>query len=92
MDQNNNKLFVGGISWDTNDESLKAFFSKVGEVVDAIIVKDKRTGKSKGFGFVTMSSEEEATKALETLNNQELDGRTLRVARALPPKQREQRA
>ncbi|MFH1547314.1 MAG: RNA-binding protein [bacterium] len=81
-----NKLFVGSLSWDTTDESLKAFFATVGEVVEAKVITDKFSGKSKGFGFVTMSSDEEATAALEKLNDAELDGRSIKVDYAKPPK------
>ena len=81
-----NKLFVGSLSWDTTDESLKAFFATVGEVVEAKVIIDKFSGKSKGFGFVTMSSDEEATAAIEKLNDTELDGRSIKVDYAKPPK------
>lgn len=80
----NAKLFVGGISWDTSEEALKEFFSKVGTVVDVKIISDRETGRSKGFGFVTMSSPEEAQKAVEEFNGAELDGRNLTVNEARP--------
>ena len=78
------KLFVGGISWDTTEDSLKAFFEQVGKVETATIIKDKYTGRSKGFGFIEMSSDEEAKAAIEKLNGQALDGRTLVVNEARP--------
>ena len=78
------KLFVGGISWDTTEDSLKAFFEQVGKVATATIIKDKYTGRSKGFGFIEMSSDEEAKAAIEKLNGQALDGRTLVVNEARP--------
>lgn len=86
----NTKLFVGGISWGTTEEGLKKFFSQVGTVIEAIIIKDRFSGKSKGFGFVTMSSEAEAEKAVKELNGKELDGRVLTVneARSQPEKER----
>ena len=87
-----NKLFVGSLSWDTTDESLKAFFATVGEVVEAKVITDKFSGKSKGFGFVTMTSEEEATAAVEKLNDTELDGRSIKVDYAKPPKNDEFRS
>jgi cold-inducible RNA-binding protein len=83
----NNKLFVGGISWNTKEEGLKEFFSQVGTVVEAKIITDRMTGRSKGFGFVTMENEEQAQKAVKELNGKELDGRTLRVSEARPPKE-----
>lgn len=83
------KLFVGGISWDTSESGLTEFFSQVGKVVSASIISDKYTGKSKGFGFVEMETEEEAKLAIEKLNGQKLDGRSIAVSEALPPKPRE---
>jgi RNA recognition motif-containing protein len=83
----NNKLFVGGIAWATDEEGLKEFFSKAGTVVEAKIVTDRETGRSRGFGFVTMATEEEAQAAIDMLNGQELDGRTLNINVAQPPKQ-----
>lgn len=78
------KLFVGGISWDTTEDSLKAFFAQAGTVVSASVIMDKYTGRSKGFGFVEMSSEEEAKAAIEKLNGQTLDGRNIVVNEARP--------
>lgn len=86
---NQNKVFVGGISWDTTEEGLKEFMSQVGEVVEVKIIKDKFSGRSKGFGFVTFADEDGMTKAIEELNGKELDGRELKVAKAQPPKPRE---
>lgn len=83
------KLFVGGISWDTTEASLTDFFSKVGSVVSATIIMDRYTGKSKGFGFVEMSTDEEAEKAKNELNGQSLDGRTVAVSEARPQQPRE---
>ena len=85
----NKKLFVGGISWNTNDAQLVEFFSQVGKVVSASIITDRYTGKSKGFGFVEMETEEEAKAAIDKLNGQNLDGRSMSVSEALPPKPRE---
>jgi cold-inducible RNA-binding protein len=79
-----NKLFVGSISWDSTEDSLKEFFSAAGTVTSASIIMDKMTGRSKGFGFVEMSSEEEAQKAIEELNGKELDGRALVIDEAKP--------
>lgn len=84
----NTKLFVGGISWNLNDEDLKTAFAEFGEVVEAVIIMDRSTGKSKGFGFVTMSSVEEAQKAMAEMNGKELDGKALTVNEARPQKPR----
>ncbi|HUD19966.1 MAG TPA: RNA-binding protein [Patescibacteria group bacterium] len=78
------KLFVGSLSWDTTDASLHDFFGQAGTVVSATVIMDKYSGKSRGFGFVEMSSEEEAKKAIETLNGQTLDGRAIVVNEAKP--------
>lgn len=76
------KLFVGGLAWATTDESMGSFFSQVGTVVSARVVKDKMSGRSKGFGFVEMSTPEEASAALNQLNGQALDGRNISVSEA----------
>ncbi len=84
----NAKLYVGGISFSSTDDSLKQFFASAGTVKEAKIITDRETGRSRGFGFVEMSTDEEAQKAIETLNGQELDGRKLRIdiARPLAPR------
>ncbi len=78
------KLFVGGLSWDTKEDGLRDAFAKLGTVVSATVIIDKYSGKSKGFGFVEMSSDEEAKTAIEKLNGSELDGRTITVNEARP--------
>ena len=78
------KLYVGSLSYDTKEDSLKDFFSQAGTVNSASIIMDRISGRSKGFGFVEMSSEEEAKKAIEMLNGKELDGRTIVVDEAKP--------
>lgn len=78
------KLYVGGLSYDTTQDGLKDAFSAAGTVESAIVITDKMSGRSKGFGFVEMSTEEEASKAIEMLNGKELDGRTLTVSEARP--------
>jgi len=84
-----NKLFVGGIAWASTEDSLKEFFSQVGEVLEVKIIRDRQTGKSKGFGFVTMATGEQAEKAIQELNDKEVDGRKIRVSEALPQKKDE---
>ena len=83
------KLFVGGLSWDTKEDSLKNFFSQAGNVVSATVITDKFSGRSKGFGFVEMSSESEAQEAIKKLNGQSLDGRNITVNEARPQQPRE---
>ena len=77
-----NKIFVGGLSWNTDSDALRETCESYGEVQDARVITDRDTGRSRGFGFVTFSSGEEATKAIEALNGSTLDGRTLRVNEA----------
>lgn len=86
-----NKLFVGSLAWATTNDSLQQFFSQAGTVVSATVITDRNTGRSKGFGFVEMASDEEAKKAIETLNGQELDGRTIVVNEARPQQPRSDR-
>ena len=73
------RLFVGGLSWDTTANDLRKVFGDIGEVVDAVIVTDRDTGDSRGFGFVTMSDRKTASKAMRELGGYELDGRSLRI-------------
>lgn len=85
--ENKKKLYIGNLSYDTTLESLKAKFSEFGEIVDAIIITDKNTGRSKGFAFVEYTDEKAANKAVEAMNGKELDGRTLVVNVARPARE-----
>ena len=76
------KLFVGGLSWGTTDDGLKAAFDRFGEITEAKVVLDRDTGRSRGFGFVTFEDDAAATSAAEEMNGAELDGRNLRVDEA----------
>jgi len=76
------KLFVGGLSWDTNDESLSNAFAQFGQVKEAKVILDRETGRSRGFGFVTMSDPEAAQAAMQELDGSSLDGRNIRVNEA----------
>ena len=78
------KLFVGGLSSETTEATLKENFSQAGTVESATVITDKMSGRSKGFGFVEMSSEEEAKKAIEMLNGKEIDGKNVTVNEARP--------
>lgn len=78
------KLYVGGLSYGTTDESLKAYFSQAGAVDTATIVIDRASGRSRGFGFVEMSNDDEAAKAMEMFNGKEFEGRTIVVTEARP--------
>jgi hypothetical protein len=78
------KLFVGGLSFTTSNDSLRAAFARYGVVESAAVMTDRETGRSRGFGFVEMATTEEAERALGALNNTNLDGRTIRVDKATP--------
>jgi len=78
------KLYVGNLSFSMTDDGLREAFAQVGEVVSAMVIKDKMTGRSRGFGFVEMAADEAAMSAIETLNGKEVDGRTLVVNEAKP--------
>jgi len=82
------KLFVGSLSWGVNDDALRAAFEAAGTVVSATVITDRMSGRSKGFGFVEMETEEEAQKAIEMLNEQEIDGRKVIVNIARPREER----
>merc|ERR1712130_628127 len=72
------KLFIGGLSWSTDEQSLQSAFSSYGEVASVRVVTDRETGRSKGFGFVEYNSRDEAQAAVDGMNGQDLDGRQIR--------------
>ncbi len=82
------KLYVGGLSYSTNDAGLKASFEKAGTVTSATVIIDRMSGRSKGFGFVEMANDEEAEAAINMYNGQELDGRKVTVNEARPMEER----
>ena len=82
-----NKIFIGGLNYQTSEEVLLAEISKFGEVLSLRIVTDRETGRSKGFGFATLKTEEQATKVIESLNNQMLEGRRIGVKPNIDKKQ-----
>ena len=84
------KLYVGGIPYSTSGDALKSAFAQAGEVVEALILTDKMTGRSRGFGFVTMVTEEGANAAIDLWHGKELDGRKLTVNIAKPKEDRPQ--
>jgi RNA recognition motif-containing protein len=84
----NKKLYVGGLPYSTTDHQLEELFSAHGTVESARVVSDKFTGKSRGFGFVEMSSQDEAQRAIQALNESQLDGRSLTVNEARPQENR----
>ena len=71
------------MSWGTTADSLREAFAQFGEITDAVVISDRDTGRSRGFGFVTFSEDDSANKAIEQMNGTELDGRTINVNEAL---------
>jgi len=85
------KLYVGNLPYTLKDADLNQLFTQAGAVESAVIINDKATGRSKGFGFVEMSADEDASKAIEMFDGQELEGRKLTVNEARPMQPREDR-
>ncbi len=83
------KLFVGSLAWAVNDQDLQQLFSQYGDIEECIVVMDRFSGKSKGFGFVTFTDAAAADKAAEELNGTELKGRPVVVNEARPPRPRQ---
>ncbi|HRN16812.1 MAG TPA: RNA-binding protein [Xylanibacter oryzae] len=81
-------LYVAHLSWDTTGDSLQNLFSQYGEVTSARIVTDRETGRSRGFGFVDMTNDEEGQKAIDSLNETDFEGRTINVSVARPREER----
>jgi RNA recognition motif-containing protein len=82
------KLFVGSLSYSVSDDQLQEAFAAAGKVVSAKVIIDRDTGRSKGFGFVEMSTDEEAKKAIELVNGKEIEGRPVAVSEARPREDR----
>lgn len=76
------KLFVGGLSWSTNDDGLRSAFERFGDVAEAKVILDRETGRSRGFGFVTFTDGEAARNAISALDGADLDGRKIKVNEA----------
>lgn len=76
------KIFVASLSWNTTVEGLKERFGPIGEIEDAVLIKDRDTGRSRGFGFITFANSEDASRAIQELDNSELDGRNIKVSLA----------
>ena len=77
-----NKVFVGGLSWNTNDDTLSQAFSDFGQVTEAKVITDRETGRSRGFGFVTYDSSDSVQNAISGMDGQQLDGRSIKVNEA----------
>ncbi len=85
---NNKKLFIGSLPWAVDDAKLAEIFAQAGNVVSAQVVKDRETGRSRGFGFVEMSTDEEAQNAVKNLNGADIEGRKIVVNIARPREDR----
>jgi len=85
----NKKLYVGNLPYSVTTDELRTHFSQAGTVVDAVVITDKRTGRSKGFGFVEFEKEDEAQKGVEMFNQKDFQGRALVVNEARPQEPRE---
>lgn len=85
----NKKLYVGNLPWSIRDEQLRELFSQFGEVVEAIVITERHSGRSKGFGFVTFSTDEEAQAAVDAMHQKDVEGRPLVVNVAKPKENRE---
>ena len=83
-----NKLYVGNLSFDTTDQELQDAFSEHGEIASAVVVRDRDTDRSRGFGFVEFTKDEDAQKAKEAMNGADLGGRALKVDEARPQRER----
>ena len=90
MDQNN-KIFVGNLPWSIKNDQLRDLFAQFGEIVEAIVIEERRTGRSKGFGFVTFTTPEAADAAAKEMHGKEVDGRNIVVNKARPREERPQR-
>ncbi|MAE60157.1 MAG: RNA-binding protein [Planctomycetaceae bacterium] len=78
------KIYVGNLSFDTSEQSLQELFASHGQVDEVALITDRDTGRPRGFGFVTMASDDDAKNAIEAINGTEVDGRTLNVNEARP--------
>lgn len=85
------KLFVGSLAYSVTDEELEQFFAEQGKVLSAVVIKDRDTGRSKGFGFVEMEDDEAAQNAIKELDGKDLGGRTIAVNQARPKEDRRPR-
>lgn len=88
MEEQKNRLYIGNLPYSATAEELKVHFGQIGEVTDSVVITDKMSGRSKGFGFVTMATDELAEKAVAELDGKELGGRPIKVNIARAPRER----
>jgi len=89
MEEQKNKLYVGNLPYSVNDDGLKELFAASGEIAEAKVITDKFSGRSKGFGFVTMKDDKAAEKAVADMDGKEIEGRPVKVNVARPMRPRE---
>ncbi len=89
MDQQN-KIFVGNLPWSIKNDQLRELFSSFGEITEAIVIEERRTGRSKGFGFVTFATAESAQAAVQEMHEKEVEGRKIVASIARPREERPQ--
>ena len=82
------KVYVGNLPWSVDQAGLKKLFESFGEITEAVVISDKFSGRSKGFGFVTFANEEDAKKAIAEMNEKEVEGRNIKVNEARPMEDR----
>lgn len=85
------KLYIGNLPYSVNDQSLRTLFEQAGTVTDATVIVDRETNRSRGFGFVEMDTDEDATKAISQLNGHTIDNRQIQVSEARPREDRQDR-
>lgn len=85
---NKKKLYVGNLPYTVNSDELRKLFSEYGEIIDAIVIVDRATGRSKGFGFVEFATDEMADAAIKAMQDKEIEGRKIVVNVARPPRER----
>ncbi len=83
------KIYIGNLPWSVGDKELAEMFASYGDVSEAVVIKDKYSGRSKGFGFVTFSDEASVAKAVSEMNGKDVEGRELKVSEAKPMESRE---
>ena len=83
-----NKIYVGNLPFSFDDAALKKLFEEIGEIAESVVIKDRFSGRSKGFGFVTFANKEDVKKAIAELNGEKIEGREIRVSEAKPMSER----
>ncbi|RME79872.1 MAG: RNA-binding protein [Methanobacteriota archaeon] len=83
------KVYVGNLPWSTKEDELRELFSSYGDIEEVVVIRDRMTGRSKGFGFVTFANDEDADKAISEMDGKEVGGRNIKVSEARPMEKRD---